>query len=460
MKYSAMIFYSLILASATVDAVAAELPTSMLVGLFENPGNTWMKNSGVPWNARYVYLTKQWVNNWGFGQADGNFALNYMKECDGIKTVPVISFYQMNGEPGGGEGQFLTKVQTPATMKSYFGDFKILMQRSKEFGKPVHVLLEPDGVGFLESQSLNKSDTYAAVAATGMPELAELPNTVAGYGLAFLAIKKAVGASNVLLGLHISGWASSQDLFAYSVTLPMQPEIDKVYDFLSPLGLKTNVTGITYDLLVGDPLDRDADYYRIVNNDGGKHWWDTGDTASVNSRSFNRYREWLRLWNIKSGKPWVLWQIPLGNSNHLNVNNSGNPREGYKDNRPEYFLGENGIQHSQLFADAGVIALLFGAGAGGQSSYGNDIYTDGKSFMQSRGAAFFANGGVTLKVSSLKHFYQSNRTKNNFSKTTDRFSVYDMRGRGLIRSKIVRGERSNTAAFGPVLESIKLVIGF
>jgi hypothetical protein len=33
------------------------------------------------------------------------------------------------------------------------------------------------------------------------------------------------------------------------------------------------------------------------------------------------------------------------------------------------------------------------------STYGNDIYTDGKSFMQSRGAVFFAAGGVSLGAS-------------------------------------------------------------
>jgi len=97
----------------------------------------------------------------------------------------------------------------------------------------------------------------------------------------------------------------------------------------------------------------------------------------------------------------VLWQIPLGNSNHLNVTNTGKPREGYKDNRPEYFFGTGNTQHLQQFAGAGVIALLFGAGTAGVSSYGNDIYTDGKSFIQSRCASFFANGGLPLKTGNV-----------------------------------------------------------
>jgi hypothetical protein len=385
------------LAASALTVSPAGQPDKLLLGLFESPGGTWMKNSGVPWNARYCYLTKGWVNNWGWSAYDGSWALNFLRETDGLGgAVPVLQIYQMIGEAGGGEDKFWSKTQNAALMKSYFGDFKILMQRAKDFGKPVYVELEADGFGFLEGQTGNNPNAAAAVASTGMPELAALPNTVAGWGMAFLALKKAVGANNAFLCMHVSGWASGKDLFAWNVTDALQPEVDKVYGFLAPLGLAANATGIAYDGVVSDPSDRDADFYRLTQNDGGAHWWDASDGASINSRSFNRYREWLRLWKAKSGKPWLLWQLPLGNSNHLNVANNGAAREGYKDNRPEYFLGTNGLAHAKAFADAGVIALLFGAGATGMSSYGNDIYTDGKSFMQSRGASFFAAGGVAL----------------------------------------------------------------
>jgi hypothetical protein len=104
------------LAALTVSP--SGLPDKLLVGLFENPGGTWMKNSGVPWNARYCYLTKGWVNNWGWSAYDGSWALDFMKESDGIGAVPVVEFYQMNGEAGGGESQFWAKTQDAATMKS------------------------------------------------------------------------------------------------------------------------------------------------------------------------------------------------------------------------------------------------------------------------------------------------------------------------------------------------------
>ena len=382
------------LAAATAAGVVpAGLPARVLVGVFEDSGQTWMRNSGVSWGARYRYFTKGWVNNWGWGAYDGSWGLAYLRECDQQGYVPAVQYYQIVGEPGGSESAMLSKVQNATTMRSYFGDFKILMQRVKDFGKPALILLEADGYGFLQQQTSSNPNAYAAVAASGVPELAGLPNTVAGWGLAFLQLRKAVGASNAILGVHISAWASGKDIAYFNVTDALGPEVDKVYAFLAPLGLGANATGQSYDLLVGDPLDRDSDYYRLVQNQN--RWWDASDSASIASRSFNRYAEWLRLWNQKASKRWVLWQIPIGNSNHKNVNNNGGSAEGYKDNRSEYFFA-NGTAHIAKFADAGVIALLFGAGAGGQSSYQNDTYSDGQLFLRSRATTILNAGGVPI----------------------------------------------------------------
>jgi hypothetical protein len=380
-------------------AIPAGLPARVMVGLFEDTGASWMRTSGARWDARYRYLTKGWTNNWGWSANDGSFALNYLRECDQQGYVPAVQYYQIFAEPGGGESATLAKVQNATTMRSYFGDFKLLMQRVKDFGKPALVLLEADGVAFLQQQSNNNPNAYAAIAASGMPELAGLPNTVAGYGLAFLALKKAVGANNARLGMHISAWASGKDIAHFNVTDALGPEVDRVYNFLAPLGLASNVTGQQYDVLVGDPLDRDADFYRLTRGEDRR--WDASDTASISSRSFNRYAEWLRLWNVKAQKRWVLWQIPLGNSNHKNVYNNGAVSEGYKDNRPEYFFA-SGTAHIEKFANAGVIALLFGAGAGGQSSYQNDQFSDGQPFMKSRAGAILAAGGVPLAGGSTQ----------------------------------------------------------
>jgi hypothetical protein len=382
--------------STEVAGVIPEgLPHQLLLGLFEPSGGTWMQGSKVPWDVRYAYATSGWLDNWGYGPPDGQWAVRFFRECEAQKFTPAVTYYVMNGEPGGGETAFLQKAQNRQTMAAYFSAFKTLMERVRDYGKPVLILLEPDGFGFLQQQSKHNPHAPAAVASTGLPELASLPDTIAGWGLAFLQLRKAVGAPNAILGIHISAWAGGPDLSYFAVTEPLQPEVDKVYDFLKPLGLGPNQTGGTYDVLVGDPLDRDSNFYLVKS--GENRWWDPSATAPVSSRSFNRYAEWLRLWNQKSEKRWVLWQIPIGNQWSRDVPNDGSLSAGWKDNRTEYFFGSDSRAHLDRWARSGVIALLFGAGAPEQSSFQNDNDSLGAPYLKGRAARFYEAGGLPLK---------------------------------------------------------------
>lgn len=198
-----------------------------------------------------------------------------------------------------------------------------------------------------------------------------------------MRLRDAVGASNVMLGLHVSGWATGLELFSHSASAPLQPHVDQAYAFLTGLGLAQ------YDVLVADPLDRDADYYRLVR--GEQRWWNTSDTASIDTASFNRYAEWLRLWNLKSAKRWVLWQIPVGTAAQSNVCFNGAQRSGYKDNRSEYFFGAQGAARREKFATAGVAALLFGRGENCQATH----ETDGD-YLKTNAGAFLRAGGLAI----------------------------------------------------------------
>jgi hypothetical protein len=379
-------------ASTAAGAIPIGLPNRFAVGLYEED-STWMRDSGVRWDDRYRYFTYGWVNNWGWGQYDGSWGLNYLKQSDSFGFMPVVEYYVMNGLSDYNPGAFLATTQDASKMAEYFNEWKVLMQRVKDFGKPAVILVEADGFGFLEQQSKENPNVYAAVSDTGMPELAGLPNTVAGWGMAFLQIRQVVDASNAVLAMDISGWATSKDLLYFSVTDPLGPEVDKAYAFLAPLGLAPNQSGQTWDLLANNPLDRDSGYYATI---GQNRWWDADDTASISSASFNRYAEWLRLWNVKAAKRWILWQVPIGNSNHLDVYNIGGPREGYRDNRPEYFFGDFGDGHRRTFAQDGVIEMLFGPGAAGMSYFTNDVFTDGELFMKHHAGAFLNAGGLPI----------------------------------------------------------------
>ena len=380
--------------SGAAGTVPAGLGARMNVGLFENLAGTWLKSSGAKWDMRYAYFGMGWLNRWGYGPADGQSALDYMKECDAQGFVPVIQYYVLREEPPqSDESQTYAKTQNPAVMKDYWNQYKVLMQRAKEFGKPVVIITEGDGFGFLEKQSGDNPSAPAAIASSGVAELAGLPNTVAGFGMGFLQMRRAVGAINAIVGPDVPIWATG-DISYYQVGDALQPHVDKQYAFLSALGLGANATGATFDFTAADPLDADSDWWKVLH--GQDKWWDTSDTAAITTKSFNRYAEWLRLFNRKSQRRWILWQVPCGNSNHLNVNNGGNPREGYKDNRPEYFFGTSRDAHLTKFAEAGVFALLFGMGEAGVASYTNDTYTDGQLFLKSRAGGMLNAGGFPI----------------------------------------------------------------
>jgi hypothetical protein len=169
------------------------------------------------------------------------------------------------------------------------------------------------------------------------------------------------------------------------VTDALQPEVDKVYAFLAPL-----------DWLRTRPAPRSISWWAIrwigmrtsTAHAGSDRWWNAADNASINSRSFNRYAEWLRLWNAKSSKRWLLWQIP---SRQLQSSERVQQRRvapGLQGQSARVFLRGELQTHLEKFASSGVFGLLFGAGAGGQSSYQNDTYTDGQLFLKSRAGNF------------------------------------------------------------------------
>ena len=57
-----------------------------------------------------------------------------------------------------------------------------------------------------------------------------------------------------------------------------------------------------------------------------------------------------------------MWQIPLGNTRMRAENNTTGH---YQDNRPEWLLADSTRANLTSYRDAGVVAFLFGGGAGG-----------------------------------------------------------------------------------------------
>jgi hypothetical protein len=240
----------------------------------------------------------------------------------------------------------------------------------------------------------------AAVASTGMPELQGLPDTIAGLALGYLAIKKSVGATNAFLGLDTPYYAAGGDImnFPPSDTDPLPAHVDTLFSWFGPLGYSPNATGVIFDFSAGAPRDADQDAEM-----DGRDKWSPNDSASVDSPSINRYVSYLGLYHQKTGLPWVLHQVPIGNSQHLDVAVDPNtPRSGYKDILVEYLFQFESpasaairTQHLANFANAGVFAMLFGFSNDGDLPT-NDLWLDGKPFFATHVDALQKAGGFGL----------------------------------------------------------------
>ena len=329
-------------------------------GLFEDTGGTWMRNSGARWDARYRYFVQGWLNNWGWSPPDGSWGLGYLHESASQGYMPVVQYYVMNGVSGYNESAFLATAQNAAKMADYFNQWKVLMQRVTR--------LRPAGGHHGRSRRLR----LPAAADRRQPERLRggRRQRAARAGRACRIrspagawrssqLRAAVGASNAILGDGHFGLGDRQGSALLQRDRPAPARSRQ--GLCVPRAARTRGQSDRRD--VGPAGEQPArSRFGLLHDVGQNRWWDASDTASISSRSFNRYAEWLRLWNVKAQKRWVLWQIPLGNSNHLNVYNNGGARQGYKDNRPEYFFGANSAAHLQKFANAGVVGLFFGAG--------------------------------------------------------------------------------------------------
>ncbi len=311
-----------------------------------------MTASGIPWDYRYQYLTggvntgEGWTT---WNNPPGAFVDMYLQESGSHGYIPVLTYYQVVASaPDPWNEDVSLKLQNVSTMQAYYQECKLLMQKAGAYGGPVIVHVEPDLWGYMQQDyGDNAAAVPVKVAASGFGEVAGYANTAAGFAQALVHLRD-VYAPNVVLGYHFSAWATGVDLILNGAD-PIATA-DQTFAFYQSLG--TN-----FDLIFFDPSDRDAAYYQLW--DGGAHWWNDAD--------FVTYRTFVGRLVEKTGRRAMLWQVPVGNTLYRSENND---QGHYQDNRVQYWLGNR--QHLVEYADAGVMAVLYGAGL----PYVTTMYTD------------------------------------------------------------------------------------
>ena len=187
----------------------------------------------------------------------------------------------------------------------------------------------------------------AKVSETGIAALQGLPSNVAGFAQAVVKLRDTY-APNVTLAYHLSVWGTNVDI---AISDPPDATVDalavRAANFYKSLGAN-------FDLSFAEFSDRDAAFKQYVYGDGGASWWNAAD--------FGRSTRFLGGFSSSTGKRLVMWQIPLGNTRMRSQNNTWGH---YQDNRVEWLLDEPARTHLTAYRNAGVVAFLFGGGAGG-----------------------------------------------------------------------------------------------
>ena len=381
-------------------------PTTLQVGLSDSPGGAAAMKASAPYGFRYQYLAAgvNTGNGWANWNANGDFAKYYIQDSVANGIIPVFTYYQifqsLPGSTAGESSAVYANLQNASTMNAYFNDLKLFFQKAGAFPNNKVVLhVEPDMWGYLEQRSSgdNASSVPTKVAGSGMADVAGFPDTVAGMAKAIVKLRDQY-APNVVLGYHMSIWGTGVDI-QYSKT------DDPTTDALATRAANFYTSlGANFDITFAEFSDRDAGFKQAIYGDGGASWF--------NATDFARHARFLKTFSSVTQKRVVLWQIPLGNTKMLAENNTWNH---YQDNRVEWLLDDPGRVHLQTYIDAGVVAFLFGGGAGGVTCAcdaagdgitnpapinGNNLTSlsadDDGGFFKQKSAAYYAAGPMPL----------------------------------------------------------------
>lgn len=350
-------------------AVPAAFPHYFSFGVMSPSGTAsalddMRRRNGAAFTFRYQYLTGGVNTGHGWEtwqQPTGQFATAYMQESQQHGYMPAFVYYEIcltNGpHPGsycGGHSldQDTANLASPATMKAYFANWMLMLQKIGAFGKPVLVIVEPDLWGFLQNASNgsnNAANVPASVGTSGFADASSFPNTAQGFAWALLHMRDKY-AHNAILTIHASTWASGVDIATDTrASLDVAGAAQQEANFLNSAGLVGNLAGVSsWDVVSNDVADFDS------AQPGGRSWWDRYNQAFPN---FSRYLQFIGDLSQDTHHRIVMWQVPIGNQYFDTMNNSNGH---YQDDRAEYILG-----NVASFAAAGIIAVLFGPGNGG-----------------------------------------------------------------------------------------------
>ena len=328
------------------------LPEGLQLGLRDPEHGASALRRSVPARYRYHYLsgganTGRGWSTWADG--GGSFVTGYVQDSLRNGFVPVFSLYQLQESlPGRDAAEEPDRVRINLNdvqaMRAWFTDLRLFFTRAGAFGgSPIVLQVEPDLWGYAQRDAPGDDlgRVPAQVAATAIPELAGLPDSVAGLAQAVVRLRDA-SAPNVVLGYQLSMWGTGQDI-AYSD--PPDSEVDALAGRASAAYASLHAA---FDLVFVEYTDRDAGL-RTIREGSTAAWWDDEDFRR-NVRFLSGVSSQIRI-------VLFMWQVPLGNTLMRAMNNTPGH---YQDNKVQWLLGAQRDEHLEAYVRSGVAAFLFG----------------------------------------------------------------------------------------------------
>jgi hypothetical protein len=338
----------------------------------------WMPASRSPWDYANNYLSGGVNTGTGWAtwaNGSGTYVLQFANAAHSDGYIPVFSYYnlfQSNGscnscsEPN----KDLSNLNNPSTMAAFYEDFRLALQRLgtgshggiQGFGHTAILHVEPDLSGYAEQAVLNNTShcfgfctsqgnnpgyLRASVSSSGVGDVSAYPDTYQGFNWALLHLRDLY-APNVLLAIHVSGWATGPDIDGdTSATLNAASLGQEAGTFAAESGITGNPSGLSsYDVIFNDVANTDS------ANSG--QWW---DQLNVTFPNFARWDSYINAITLTSARPAIVWQVPMGNQYYDTLDNSSGRTQ---DNRAQYFFS-----HIGELASNGLIGMIFGDGGSG-----------------------------------------------------------------------------------------------
>lgn len=332
-------------------SIPAGWGTQMRAGLYYDQRDVSMKRKPLTGlTVRYNYLK----NGTAYGAG-------YIKEyVDSAKAAGQIPSFVIYG--GFGTTSDAVKLNMASNAAAWMTWYNGLLGEMKaaDATAPYVLVIEPDLLGFLVQAGWGAGTPVAGYSnlagwaqAVVANAHAQLPNAIVGHLVSHWDISGLGNAPMASHTTHAQKWGAL------------------LKDFGTGKG----------DVFFVEKADRDAGYYALLSN---TNWnWSTPQ--------YQKYLEWIKTISFVAGLRAIPWQVSLGTSG-----NGAAPQD-YKDDFAQYFTA-----NQAAFADAGVIGVLFGRGAGpsgganpGETApavYQTEFWTDGGRFLSTIGA----RGAYTL----------------------------------------------------------------